>query len=110
MLPLLAAALFAAGCRTPVPAQPPTVPVQPLPPATLVAPPVPSAVSGVEVTVASATPAANRNRALLVVQNHGGTAETGLSFQQLGDWLAMALGADAFSVVNPHDVIGTTLF
>lgn len=108
MLPLLAAALFAAGCRTPVPAQSPTVPVQPLTPATLVAPPVPSAVSGVEVSVASSTPAANRTRALLVVQNHGGTAETGLSLQQLGDWLATALGADAFSVVNPHDVIGTT--
>ena len=107
ILPALAAALLAAGCRTPVPAQPPTVPAQPLAPATFATPPVPSGVSGVEVSVAPVAPAADRTRALLVVQNHGGSAETGLSLQQLGDWLATALGADAFSVVNPHDVIGT---
>lgn len=109
VLPAFAAALLAAGCQnTPVPARPIQVQTAPLPPATLAVQPVPSGVSGVEVTVAPTSPAANKTRALLVVQQHGGTAETGLYLQQLGDWLAMALGADSFSVVNPHDLIGTT--
>lgn len=60
-----------------------------------------------ETRVSPTTPASNKERALLVVQQHGGSEETELSLQQLGDWLASALGAGAFSVVNPHDVIGT---
>ena len=102
------AAFIMAGCRDiPIPAQP--VAVQPvlLPDATLVAAPMPTAVSGVEIRVAPTTPASNKERALLVVQQHGGSEDTELSLQQLGDWLASALGAGAFSVVNPHDVIGT---
>ena len=101
------AAFLAAGCRAPVPAQPIAVQPAPLPAATVGMAPTPTAVSGVEVRVAPTTPAANRTRALLVVQNHGGSAATTLTLQQLGDWLSAALGADAFSVVNPHDVIGT---
>ena len=80
----------------------------PLPAVSAAAAPVPSATAGVEVRVAPVVPAANRTRALLVIQNHGGSEATLVPLQQLGDWLATALGADAFSVVNPHDVIGTT--
>ena len=104
----IAALVLAAGCRTPVPVEPVAVVPQPLPQASLVAVPTPTAVSGVEVRVAPATPAADKTRALLIVQNHGGSAATPLTLQQLGDWLSNSLGADAFSVVNPHDVIGTT--
>lgn len=103
-----AALVFAAGCRTPVPTQPIAVQPVPLTSATLAAAPAPTAVSGVDVRVAPVSQNANRTRALLVVQQHGGSATTPLTLQQLGDWLASALGADAFSVVNPHDVIGTT--
>lgn len=102
------AAFLASGCQTPVPAKPIAVQPAPLPAVSLAAPSAPTAVSGVEVRVAPTAPAANKTRALLIVQQHGGSANTGLSLQQLGDWLAAALGADAFSVVNPHDVIGTT--
>ena len=107
ILPAMAA-LIAAGCRTPVPVQPPVVQPMPLPQASVAVAPTPTAVSGVEVRVAPVTPAADKTRALLIVQNHGGTAATSLTLQQLGDWLSAALGADAFSVVNPHDVIGST--
>ena len=109
LLTLLTAGVFAAGCANPpIPARPVSVVPAPLPAVSATAAPVPTAVSGVEVRVAPVVPAANRTRALLIVQNHGGTADTGLSLQQLGDWLASALGAGAFSVVNPHDMIGTT--
>jgi len=108
-LSVLAAALFATGCQnTPIPVQPIAVQPAPISSSSLAVAPIPTAVSGVEVRVAPTTPAANRTRALLVVQNHGGSAETGLSLQQLGDWLSAALGAGAFAVVNPHDVVGTT--
>lgn len=103
------AVAIAAGCaNSPVPAQPVAVVPTPLPAVSATAAPVPSATSDVEVRVAPVVPAANRTRALLIVQNHDGTEATQVTFQQLGDWLATALGADAFSVVNPHDVIGTT--
>lgn len=113
ILPALAATMLATILATscmnaPIPAQPVQVPVSPLPAATLAAPPVPSAVAGGEVRVSLAAPSAERIRALLVVQNHGGSTETGLSLQQLGDWLTVAFGAGAIAVVNPHDAIGTT--
>lgn len=108
ILPALAA-ILAAGCHSPIPipAQPIAVPTQPLPQASLDAVPQPNTIFGTETRVAPTTPAPNKARALLVVQRHGGTQDTELSLQQLGDWLASALGAGAFSVVNPHDVIGT---
>ena len=116
ILSVAAALVLVAGCKNaPIPAVPPSVADPVLLPhpseavvAVPVAAPVPSAVSMVEVQVAPAVAAANRTRALLVVQQHGGTAETGLYLQQLGDWLASALGSSPFAVVNPHDVVGTT--
>ena len=108
---ILSMALLAAGCRmsdAPIPAQPVAVTPSPLPTATATSAPIPSAVASVEVRVAPGNPAANKTRALLIVQNHGGSSVTTLTLQQLGDWLDTALGADAFLVVNPHDVIGTT--
>lgn len=89
--------------NAPIPATPIPVQPAPIPPAA----PAPTAVTGVDVRVSPTSPAADKTRALLIVQQHGGSTDTGLTLQQLGDWLATALGSDAFSVVNPHDVIGT---
>ncbi len=76
--------------------------------ASLVGVPAPNPVSAVEVRVAPEAPkTAKKTRALLIVQQHGGSSDTTLLRQQLGDWLASAFGAGAFSIVNPHDVVGT---
>lgn len=93
--------------KTPIPAQPVTVPTQPLPNETLDNAPQPKAVFGTETQVAPMASTTKKVRALLVVQQHGGTENAPLLLQQLGDWISSALGACYFAVVNPHDVIGT---
>ena len=67
----------------------------------------PGTVSGVEIRTAPQSASSAKTRAVLVVQQHGGSSDTTLVRQQIGDWLQTALGAVSLSVVNPHDVIGT---
>ena len=110
------AAVLAAGCqsvppenRQPIPREAPTVSPAVLPTAAVPGTPAPALVPGVELRTAPAAPAGGKKtKALLVVQNHGGSAETTLLHRQIGDWIASALGAGAFAVVDPHDLIGTT--
>ncbi len=111
----------AAGCRTgyePVPARPIAVQPVALPaasaegatavPVAVGTAPTATSVAGVEVhTAPAAVPQGARTKAVLVVQNHTGTAATPFALATLGDWLQTALGAGSFAVVNPHDAIGT---
>lgn len=115
------AVLLTAGCLRgyePVPARPIAVQPVALPaasaagatevPVPAASAPVATSVAGVEVRMASAAaPQGARTKAVLIVQNHTGEAETPFALSTLGDWLQTALGAGAFAVVNPHDAIGT---
>ena len=117
---LAAAGMLVAGCRSgyepvaarPIAVQPVTLPAAtaagttPVPVAAMAAPAATS-VASVEVRTAPAAVASGpRTKAVLVVQNHTGTASTPFSLQTLGDWLQTALGAGSFAVINPHDAIG----
>lgn len=116
----VACALLAAGCQRyePVPARPIAVQPVALPAvsaAGATAVPVPAtsspqatSVANVEVRTAAVATAGPRTKAVLVVQNHTGSETTPFALSTLGDWLQTALGAGSFSVIHPHDAIGTT--
>ena len=116
-----AMALCMGGCRTgyePIPARPVAVQPVALPPASaggatlapvpLTSGPTATSVAQVEVrTAPAAVVSGPRTKAVLIVQNHTGAAETPFALSTLGDWLQTALGAGNFAVINPHDSIGT---
>lgn len=119
---LAAAGTWLAGCRSdgyePIPAPPIAVQPVALPAASAAgATPVPVAVAtapaatsvaSVEVrTAPSAVATGPRTKAVLIVQNHTGTAKTPFDLRTLGDWLQTALGAGSFAVIDPHDALGT---
>lgn len=115
-------ALLVTGCRSkvydPIPAQPIAVQPVALPmasaagatamPVPVATAPAATSVAGIEVQTAPVASAGLRTKAVLIVQNHTGSDETPFALSTLGDWLQTALGAENFTVVNPHDVIGTT--
>lgn len=113
--------LLAMGCRSavydPIPARPIAVQPVALPaasaagmtavPVPVTAAPVASSVAGVEVRTPPVS-TGTHTKAVLIAQNHTGMETTPFPLSTLGDWLQTALGTAAFTVVNPHDVIGTT--
>lgn len=116
-----ALAVLVAGCRSkvyePIPAHPIAVQPVALPlasaagatamPVPVAAAPAATSVAGVEVQTAPIASTRPRTKAVLIVQNHTGSDETPFALSSLGDWLQTALGTANFTVVNPHDAIGT---
>lgn len=118
---MASAAVVLSGCRSaefaPVPARPIAVQPVALPvasasgatamPIPLASAPAATSVAGVEVQTAPIAGAEPRTKAVLIVQNHTGLEEMPFALSTLGDWLQTALGTVNFTVVNPHDAIGT---
>ncbi len=111
---------FLLGCRgagtEPIPARP--IAVQPVAlaeasaagataiPVAVASAPTATSVASVEVRTADNIAQWPRLKAVLIVQNHSGAANTPFPLSTLGDWLQTALGAGSFAVINPHDAIG----
>lgn len=117
-LALAAVAALGGGCVGMRPIPTPPIAVQPvaLPatsaagatpvPVPVVSAPTATSVASVEVRTAPVADPRTRTKAVLIVQNHTGAAMP-FTLSTLGDWLQTALGTGPFSVINPHDAIGT---